>query len=165
MLITCVPPGPFLWNSSCQLSSHSMLDYPNMHCSMNLLHLSKRYSTHLFKFLRSPFFLLYITFISFYILECHCNNKSSFGIVQLSFNGMHCFCGWVLKCISIDGNICSWTLITVAIFIFCSSSTQLCISDCVWNAAIEACAYMTRWATTVAAYLYATWITLWSSRV
>jgi hypothetical protein len=58
--ITCVPPGPFLWNSSCQLSSHSMLDYPNMHCSMNLLHLSKRYSTHLFKFLHSPFFLLYI---------------------------------------------------------------------------------------------------------
>lgn len=58
------------------------------------------------------------------------------------------------------GNICSWTLITVAIFKFCLSSTQMCISDCVWNAAIEACACMTRWATTVAAYLYATWITL-----
>lgn len=104
--------------------------------------------------------LVSTVFISFYILDCRCHNKLSIGIVQLSCYGMHCFCGRVLKCISMDQNVCSLTLITVAIFMFCLSSTQMCISDCVWNAAIEACACMIRWATIVAAYLYATWITL-----
>lgn len=47
--------------------------------------------------------LVSTVFISFYILDCRCNNKSSIGIVKLSFYGMHSFCGQVLKCISMDG--------------------------------------------------------------
>lgn len=109
--------------------------------------------------------LVFTIFILFYILDCRCNNESSMGIVQLFLYGMHFFCGWVLRCTSKDRSICSWTLITVTIFIFCLSSIRMCISDCIWNTAIETCAYMTRWATTVAAYLYATWIILWSSWV